>query len=92
VAVDRWIGAIMHKLDVSLLLSAFCFRNVAMRTKEQPMRHGALRPRKFRWHKYDTPEVRANSRKVGFVVQAIVSLSRMCAVSQIYRFLRHRFW
>jgi hypothetical protein len=58
---------------VSLLLSAFRLLYVAMRTKEQPMRHHALYPRKFRWHKYGTPEVRVDSRKVEFLIQAIVS-------------------
>jgi hypothetical protein len=56
------------------------------------MRHHALRPRKFGWHKFGTPKVRVDSRKVGFCIQATVSLSQMVAVSQIYRFLRHRFW
>jgi hypothetical protein len=43
---------------------------VGMRTKKQPMRHHALLPQKFRWHKYGKPEVRADSRKVGPFIQA----------------------
>jgi hypothetical protein len=71
----RWIGAI--KLIVSLLLSAFRLLYVAMRTKEQPMMHHALRPREVRWQKFGTHEIRVDSRKVRFFIQAIVSLSRM---------------
>jgi hypothetical protein len=49
-----------------------------------------LGPGKARWHKYGKPEVRVDSRKIGPLIQAIVSLSRMCAVSQIFRFPRCR--
>jgi hypothetical protein len=84
-----WMGSV--KLVVSLLPSAFRLLSMGMRTKKQPMRHHALLPQKFRWHNYGKPEVRADSRKVGTFIQAIVSLSRMCAVSQIFRFLRNRF-
>jgi hypothetical protein len=72
-----------------LLLSAFRFCYVGMRTNEQLMGHHALLPRKFRWHKYGTPEVQVDSRKVRPFIQAIVSLSRMCAVSQMFRVSRH---
>jgi hypothetical protein len=51
-----------------------CSPSMGMRTKERTMRHHDLLPRKFRWHKYGTPEVRVDSRKVGPFIQAIVSL------------------
>jgi hypothetical protein len=84
----RWMGSV--KLVVSLLPSAFRLLSMGMRTKKQPMRHHALLPQKFRWHKYGKPKVRVDSRKAGPFIQAIVSLSRMCAVSQIFRFPRRR--
>ena len=85
----RWMGSV--KLVVSLLPSAFRLLSMGMRTKKQPMRHHALLPQEFRWHKYGEPEVRVDSRNAGPFIQAIVALSRMCAVSQIFRFLRNRF-
>jgi hypothetical protein len=59
VTMWRWIGSI--KLVVSLLPSAFRLLSMGMRTKKQPMRHHALLPQKFRWHKYGKPEVRVYS-------------------------------
>jgi hypothetical protein len=87
----RWMGSI--KPVVSLLRSAFRLLSMGMRTKKQPMRHHALLPQKLRWHRYGKPEVRVDSRKAGPFIQAIVAvpLSRMCAVAQIFRFLRNRF-
>jgi hypothetical protein len=57
----RWIDSV--KLVVSLLPSAFRLLFMGMRTMKQPMRHHALLPQKFRWHKYGKPEVRVDSRK-----------------------------
>jgi hypothetical protein len=45
--------------------------------EETAMRHHALLPQKFRWHRYGKPEVRADSRKAGPFIQAIVSF--VCA-------------
>jgi hypothetical protein len=88
VAVDGFMGSV--KLVVSLLPSAFRLLSMGMRTKKQPMRHQALLPQKFRWHAHGKPKVRVDSRKAGPFIQATVSLSRMCAVSQIFRFPRRR--
>ena len=88
VTTCRWIDSV--KLVVSLLPSAFRLLFMGMRTKKQPMRHPALLPQKFRWHKYGKPEVRVDSCKAGPFIQAIVPLSRMCAVTQILRFSRRR--
>jgi hypothetical protein len=44
------------KLVVSLLPSAFRLLSMGMRTKNQPMRHHALLPQKFRWHRYGKPK------------------------------------
>jgi hypothetical protein len=87
--VARWVGSV-NKLVVSLLRSAFRLLSMGMRTKKQPMRHHALLPQKFRWHKYGNSKVRVDSRKVGAKVgpfiQAVVSScpSHECALSLRY--------
>jgi hypothetical protein len=78
----RWMGSV--RLVVSLLPSAFRLLSLGMRTKKQPMRHHALLPQKFRWHKYGKPEVRVDSRKVGPFIQAISCPSHECALSLRY--------
>jgi hypothetical protein len=41
--------------------------------EEYRARHHALITRKFRWHKFGTPEVRVALRKVRLVIQARIS-------------------
>jgi hypothetical protein len=74
-----------------LLLSAFFFRYVQINANERTAHEAprALLPRKCRWHKYGRPEVRVDSRKAGPFIQAIVSLSQICVVSQSDAYVRY---
>jgi hypothetical protein len=66
VAVDR-----LHQACRFLASLGFPFPLRGYSDEEYRTRHHALVMRKFRWHKFGTPEVRAAGlRKVGLFIQA----------------------
>jgi hypothetical protein len=68
VAVDRF-----HQACRFLASLGFPFPLRGYSDEEYRTRHHALIMRGFRWHKFGTPEVRVDLRKVGLIIQAQIS-------------------
>jgi hypothetical protein len=91
VTMWRWIGSI--KLVVSLLRSAFRLLSMGMcERRNSPWGTTPFFRRSADVTSMANPKCGLIRARQGLLfIQAIVPLSRMCAVSQIFRFLRNRF-